>query len=206
MDIDSKVYRIAAARVAINVSLGILPLLLLALTMPGIHPGQTLSLWLCLAVTIIISQVIAMDAEPQPAAPPFGFLRITSCLLLGTSLMAIFWKAHAFPHAFQIMVSSFCIRWLLYFIETRELHRADHKREPLPSVATRIRRGITFITGGAIPALIFLGAPAVPSLSLSFILTALSQWAISCEAIRNQASPTQIMHHPAENERHSSIR
>ncbi len=186
MKADSTHHRIAVSQVATNLTLGIIPLLLLALAMPSISFSQTSSLWICLAASFLISRIFILGSENPSRNYSHGFMRIISCMLLGTSLIAIFWKRQNLPHALEIIILSFCIRWLLFIIETRNLILADRQRQPLPSYATRIRRLITFITGAVIPAFILIGSPAIPLLTLSFCLTAFAQWAIAFEVIHNR--------------------
>lgn len=184
MNADSNVHRIAVSQVAANLTLGIIPLLMLALLMPSVSFGQKLSMWICLACSFLVSRFFC-PASVKPARNyVHGLMRIIVCMLLGASLIAIFWKGQDLPHALEIIVLSFCIRWLLFIIETRNLMLADRQRQPLPSFATRIRRIITFITGAVIPVLILIGLPAMPLLTLSFCLTAFAQWAIAVEVMR----------------------
>ena len=183
MKADSTHHRIAVSQVATNLTLGIIPLLLLALAIPSISLRQTMSLWICLAVSFLISRIFAKGSEKPSTHYSIGYMRIISCMLLGSSLIAIFWKGQQLPHALEIIVLSFSVRWLLFIIETRNLRLADKQRQPLPSFATRIRRLITFITGAVIPIFILIGSPAIPLLTLSFCLTAFAQWAIAFESI-----------------------
>ncbi len=187
MKADSNIYRIAVSQVATNLTLGIIPFLLLALAIPSISLRQTLSFWICLAVSFLIIRIFAVGAEKSSTHYSSGFMRIISCMLLGSSLIAIFWKGQQLPHTFEIIVLSFSIRWLLFIVETRNLRLADKQRQPLPSFATRIRRLITFITGAVIPTFILIGSPAIPLLTLSFCLTAFAQWAIAFEVIHNRS-------------------
>ena len=188
MKADSNIHRIAVSQVATNLTLGIIPLLLLALFIPSILLRQTLSLWICLVGTFLISRIFAWGSGKPLRKYNHGWMRIISCMLLGTSLIAIFWKGLNLPHALEIIVMSFSIRWLLFIIETRNLILADRQRQPLPSFATRIRRLITFITGAVIPAFILIGLPAIPLLTLSFCLTTFAQWAIAFEVIHTRES------------------
>jgi hypothetical protein len=188
MKADSNIHRIAVSQVATNLTLGIIPLLLLALAIPSISLSQTLNLWICLNGTFLISRVFQLGSEKPSRNYSHGFMRIISCMLLGTSLIAIFWKGQNLPHALEIIILSFSIRWLLFIIETRNLILADRQRQPLPSFATRIRRLITFITGAVIPAFILIGLPAIPLLTLSFCLTTFAQWAIAFEVIHTRES------------------
>ena len=184
MKADSNIHRIAVSQVAANLTLGIIPFLVLALVLPPISFAQTLSMWMCLGGSILIGRFICLGCEKPTRNYGHGLMRVISCLLLGASLIAIFWKGQELPHALEIIILSFCIRWLLFIIETRKLILADRQRQPLPSFATRIRRLITFITGAVIPVLILIGMPAVPLLAVSFLLTAFAQWAIAVEVIR----------------------
>ncbi len=188
MKTDSTHHRIAVSQVATNLTLGIIPLLLLALAIPSIALHQTGSLWICLAVSFLISRIFAVGSSEKMNYRNFGFLRIISCMLLGSSLIAIFWKWQQLPHALEIIILSFSIRWLLFIVETRNLRLADIQRQPLPSQATRIRRIITFITGAVIPTFILVGSPPIPLLTLSFCLTAFAQWAIAYEVIHTRKS------------------
>jgi hypothetical protein len=79
------------------------------------------------------------------------------------------------------LVAGLVLRWGLYLLETRDLVLADRRRLALPSLATRLRRGITWLTGALIPLLVFSGLPPVPLLTLSFALTAFNQWTVACE-------------------------
>ncbi|MES2981772.1 MAG: hypothetical protein V4727_05605 [Verrucomicrobiota bacterium] len=186
MKTDSTYYRIAVSQVATNLTLGIIPLLLLALVIPSISLSQTLSFWICLTVSFMISRVFAVGSDKPSRNYSHGWMRMISCMLLGTSLIAIFWKGQNLPHALEIIILSFSIRWFLFIIETRNLILADRQRQPLPSFATRIRRIITFITGAVIPLFILIGSPPIPLLTLSFCLTAFAQWAIAYEVIYNR--------------------
>jgi hypothetical protein len=182
MNADSKIHRIALSQVAFNLSLGIIPLILFAVFLPNVGLSKSMGLWICLAVSMLIHLLFSIGLRAEVMNRNYGFIRIISCLLLGSSLIAIFWKWQNLPHAFEIIILSFSIRWLLFFVETWKLKIADQRREPLPSLATRIRRIITFITGAIIPGMILMGLPAIPLLSISFTLTAFSQWAIACES------------------------
>jgi len=186
MQTDSTHHRIAVSQVATNLTLGIIPLLLLALAIPSISLHQTLILWMCLAGAFLISRIFAVGSEKPSCNYSQGCMRIISCMLLGTSLIAIFWKGQDLPHALEIIILSFSIRWFLFIIETRNLRLADRQRQPLPSFATRIRRLITFITGAVIPAFILSGSPPIPLLTLSFCLTSFAQWAIAFEVIHTR--------------------
>lgn len=194
MEIDSKNYRIAISQVAANVAIGLIPLILICFVIPGIQPSQTLNLWLCFGSTFVLSLATSFELPLQQFGGYFGFFRIASCLLLGSSLAAVFWKLQNLPHALEIIIFSFFTRWLLFALETRDLFLADIHRNPLPSIATRVRRTITFITGGVIPVMILIGLEPIPLLILSFILTALSQWAINYETMYRPPSRSQIIH------------
>lgn len=105
-----------------------------------------------------------------------------------------------FPNSIAIITLSFSIRWMLYAVETWELRMEDLHKGPMPSLATRIRRGITFITGALIPLLIFTGLPVVPLLGFSFILTTLGQWSAACEFQLNPKPLVQTIPRFAHNE------
>ena len=188
MKADSTHYRIAVSQVATNMTYGIVPLLLLASIIPEISFSQTISFWVCLFGSFLISRIFSVGCKEYMRNYCSGFFRVISCLLLGTSLIVIFWKWHDLPHALEIIILSFSIRWLLFIVETRNLRLADIQRKPLPSLATRIRRIITFITGAVIPVLILMGLPPIPLLTLSFCLTSFAQWALAYEAIYTRES------------------
>ena len=183
MKADSTIYRIALAVVARNLSLGIFAVMFFAMLMPSISLKEMLIPCFCLVTSFSAGIIFAYGAGEYSMDQRFGFIRLVSALLLGSSLMAIVWKSQELPHALEIIVLSFSIRWLLYIIESVNLRRADMQHQPLPSQATRIRRWITFVTGALIPGLILMGVANIPLLILSFSLTAFSQWAIACEGI-----------------------
>jgi hypothetical protein len=186
MSIDSQIHRAALARVLGNLSLGMLLFLLLAVFIPSIQLWQRLSMWASLATYLLIRWIFVIDSKKPAFVWNFGTLPLISSLLLGASWLVIFWKWHRLEYSFIILVLSFSLRWLLFFLETRSLKMADIQRLPLPSLATKTRRAITFVTGAVIPILIFVGLPAVPFLIFSFLLTAFSQWAIAYEELHSR--------------------
>jgi hypothetical protein len=186
MSIDSQIHRAALARVAGNLSMGMLPFLLLAALIPSVQLGQQVSMWVSLAACLLIHWIFAMNSMPYAFLENFGTMRLISSLLLGASWVVIFWKWHHLEFSLAILILSFSLRWLLYLVETRSLNLADKQRLPLPSLATKTRRAITFVTGAVIPIIIFAGMPAVPFLIFSFFLTAFSQWAIAYEDLHRR--------------------
>jgi hypothetical protein len=186
MSLDSQIHRAALARVAGNLSMGMLPFLLFAALIPSVELGQQVSLWASLAVCLLIRLIFARHSVPYAFFRNFGAMRLISSLLLGASFLVIFWKWQHLEFSLAILILSFSLRWLLYVVETRNLELADRQRLPLPSLATKTRRAITFVTGAVIPILIFAGMPAVPFLIVSFFLTAFSQWAIAYEELHRR--------------------
>ena len=184
MKVDSDILRIAIALVLKNLGLGMMAILLLLSALPAIGLNHTMDIWIWVAMVFAGGIFLAPDFQPVQGA--FGLVRVISCLLLGCSFIAIFWKWNGFPHAFGIIVTSFSLRWLLFFMESLRIRESDARREPLPSYATRVRRWITFVTGAVIPVLIFCGFSPVPWLVLSFLLTLFAQWAVACEVFHHR--------------------
>lgn len=203
------VHRIALSLMATNLAIGLVPFGLLAVLHPAIALNGTIPIWLCLILALATAGAVssAPDACEEGALPirPAGFHRTLSCLLLGSSLAAIPWKLQEFSCSLGIILIGFSIRWLLYALESWDLRMADLRKQPLPCLATRIRRGITLITGALIPLMILAGLPTVPLLATSFILTAFSQWTAACEACHAHLAQIPLMAIPLEDERHSSI-
>jgi hypothetical protein len=182
------VHRSAAALLAANFGIGLLPFVLLAGFHPAIRWHCAFPLAISFAAALLVSWFIAPDRRVLwlPGVPLAR--RLPACLLLGASLAAILWKQQDFPLAAMVISLGFGLRWLLFALESLELHRADQRRLPLPCAATRIRRGCTMITGAFIPLLLLAGFPCLPLLWISFILTLFCQWTIggeSCHALAN---------------------
>lgn len=182
------VHRSAAALLAANLGIGLLPFVLLAGFHPAIRWQGAIPLGVCLATALLGSCFIAPDPRVLWSSGVPLARRLPACLLLGASLAAIPWKQQGFPLAAMIISLGLGLRWLLFAVESLELRRADHHRLPLPCAATRIRRGCTMITGAIIPALLVLGFPCLPLLWISFILTLFCQWTVggeTCHALAN---------------------
>ena len=178
---SSSAHRHALARVSTNLALGMTPFALLA----GLHPEMPAEAALPTLLYLLAAMAVAGclnlgSAEAHPGTP---FRRLLSCLLLGSSLAAIPWHTGGMPFFPAVVGTGFVIRWWLYLLESRDLVVADRQRLALPCLATRLRRGVTWITGAVIPTLVFSGLPALPLLVLSFGLTAFSQWTVAGEAV-----------------------
>lgn len=176
----------AIAQVAAQLALGLAPFTLLAGLHPSLAPGQAEVSWLCLAAVSALAGLLnrGRQAGFLPSAPLLR--RLAGSLLLGTSLVAIPWAAQGLPILPVAMVAGLALRWGLYLLETRDLILADRQRLALPALSTRLRRGITWVTGALIPLLVFSGLPPVPLLSLSFALTAFNSWTVACELRLNE--------------------
>jgi hypothetical protein len=173
-------HRNALARVSANLAFGLSPFALIAGLHPAIPPDAAVPTWLCLLASFSIAGCLNLGAaDTRPGTP---LRRLLSCLLLGSSLAALSWDAGSLPFFPAVVATGFVCRWWLYFLETRDLRIADHRRLALPCLATRLRRGITWITGAAIPLLVAIGLPPFALLLLSFVLTAFSQWTVAGEA------------------------
>jgi hypothetical protein len=135
---------------------------------------------LCLLGSFGIAGCLNLGTDDAHPGTPLR--RLLSCLLLGSSLVAVPWHAEALPFFPAVVGAGFVSRWWLYSLETRDLVVADRQRLALPCLATRLRRAITWITGAVIPLLVFSGLPASPLLLLSFGLTVFSQWTVAEEA------------------------
>jgi hypothetical protein len=171
----------ALTRLATNLGLGLVPFLLFAILHPAIPYHQKAARGMCLALLIGTYLFFRIAVAPVVRFPRPIWHRLLSCLLLGSSLAAIPWKILGYPLAIAIISVGFSIRWILYATETWELRMEDARKAPSPCLATRIRRGITFITGALIPLLMLAGLPVIPLLILSFLLTAMCQWSAACE-------------------------
>ncbi len=170
----------ARARVATNLSFGLIPFALIAGLHPGLPAEAALPTWICLFAAFAVAGCLNLGFQ-QPA--PYSLLRRPlSCLLLGSSLIAIPWKVQGLPFFPAALALGFASRWWLYALETRDLVVADRQRLALPCLATRYRRIITWITGALIPLLVISDLPAFPLLFLSFVLTVFSQWTVAGEA------------------------
>ena len=202
-------HRIAFVQVATNLALGTVSFLLLALLHPEVPirdaGPSVLTLTVAVAVAIFL---IASTGEPDWSPPPVRFAvvrRGLSCLLLGSSLIAVPWNLQGLPCFPWVVAIGFGSRWLLYGLESLDLRAADRGREALPCFATRLRRTITWITGAAIPLLVLAGLPGQPLLLTSFFLTVFAQWTIPGEIFH---SPPQagLMDPVQPRERNSSFR
>jgi hypothetical protein len=173
--------RDAISQVAAQLALGFAPFTLLAGLHPSLAPGQAKVTWHCLVVSTTLACLLnrGRQATSMPSAPVLR--RLAGSLLLGGSLAAIPWAAQGLPILPVAMVAGLVLRWGLYLLETRDLILADRRRMALPSLSTRLRRGITWFTGALIPLLVLSGLPAVPLLTLSFALTAFNLWTVACE-------------------------
>jgi hypothetical protein len=184
MRAESSAHCSAFARVASNLALGTLPLALLAALYPGVSLRETGPGWVCVAITAVVAIVLGSSVEGRLAPVPqryAAFRRCLSCLLLGSSLLAVPWNFQELPCFPWAIAVGFGSRWLLYGLESLDLRIADRGREPLPCLATRLRRIVTWVTGALIPILVISGLPGVPLLSLSFFLTLFAQWTAAGE-------------------------
>jgi hypothetical protein len=172
---------VALRRLGTQLSLGLIPFILFALAHPDIPHQHKTTLAICLALLGGIHLLLRLTRESTSRFPRPIWHQLLSCLLVGSSFAAIPWKMLGFPLSIAVITIGFSIRWMLYAVETWELRIEDSRKAPMPCLATRIRRGITFISGALIPLLILAGLPIIPLLGLSFVLTALSQWSASCE-------------------------
>lgn len=181
MPVEPSARRHAFARLAANLALGTLPFAALGALYPGIPSRDTVPGWVCVAVTAMIAIFSGTKADGA-FAPPLprhaAFRRCLSCLLLGSSLLAVPWNFQRLPCLPWAVAAGFGSRWLLYGLESWDLRAAERGREPLPCLATRLRRIVTWITGGLIPLLVFSGFPGFPLLTLSFFLTLFAQWTL----------------------------
>lgn len=107
--------------------------------------------------------------------------RLLGGILLGSSLAAVLWKSLVIGNASWLVVTGLCVRWYLFGTESIRLRREDRRKMERPSAATQTRRGITLITGLLIPIILLAGAPPLPWLWLSFLLTLFCQWTIAAE-------------------------
>jgi hypothetical protein len=186
MSRDVSPQRTALTRIAGNLVFGVAPFALLAGLHPAVPAKDAAVVWICLFGTAALAGCLHLGERQMPLESASVLRRLLSCILIGSSLVAIPWHAQGlglFPLA---AVAGFVVRWWLYLLETRDLIVADRRRLALPCLATRLRRSITWITGAVIPLLILAGLPGVPLLALSFGLTAFSQWTSACELKMNE--------------------
>lgn len=115
----------------------------------------------------------------QSATRPWR--RVLGTLLVGFSLAAALWSSLGVPPVRWLLVSGHALRWYLYGVETLELRKEDAQKMPRPSAATRTRRSLLWITGGAIPLAMLVAGPVLPLLWFSFVLTFFCQWLLSVE-------------------------
>lgn len=174
---------IAWCCLARNLVIGLIPYLFFGWVHPGIQQLQMFPLWCAFGVISFFYLILRSSANTQACKPFSPWTLFLSCMLLGSSLVAIFWKILGLPSSFYIIFIGFAIRWILYIMETIKLRAEDLRRRPMPCLSTQIRRRITFVTGALIPLLLVAGSPAVPLLSISFVLTAFSQWSAACEIL-----------------------
>jgi hypothetical protein len=175
----------ALSVVSANFAFGLLPFCAAALVMGSGHFAETMPVFVAGIASAAIALCFQADALVKTRASPLR--RLLSSMLLGASFAVMPWMHHKLPLAVPLMILCFTLRWLLFGMETWEIERADRLRQPPPSLSAKIRRSITWITGAVIPLLIGCGAPAVPLLLLSFLLTGLCQWAMHIE-LRQDAS------------------
>ncbi len=184
MKTDANIHRIAFATVARNFGLGMILVLMVLPFFPGIELRHTLGLWFFSLILMCVSHFPGCAGIGGEFRLEMGlWMRLVACLLLACSFIAIFWKEWGLPHATGIILASFGLRWLLFLVEGWNIRIADLRRLPIPSQATRLRRSITFVTGGIIPLMILAGLPTVPLLAFSFGLTAFAQWVSTFEQI-----------------------
>jgi len=172
---------VALNRLFRQLCLGLTPFILCALVHPDIPRHQKTSLSMALMLFGGSYLFLRLNQETTNRFKHPVWRWSLSCLLVGSSFAAIPWKLFGFPLSMSVIALGFSIRWMLYAVETWELRIEDTQKAPMPCLATRIRRGITFITGALIPLLILAGLPVVPLLILSFFLTAIGQWSVACE-------------------------
>jgi hypothetical protein len=182
----SSPHRNALARVSTNLAFGLSAFVLFAGLHPAMPADAALPTLLYLFAAIAIAGCLNWGTDDGHSGTPFR--RLLSCLLLGSSLATLPWLSGALPFFPFVMGTGFVSRWWLYSLETRDLVAADRQRLALPCLAARLRRAVTWITGAAIPLLIFSGLPPFPLLFLSFGLTVFSQWTVAEEAVWAPAS------------------
>lgn len=172
---------VALNRLGTQLCLGLMPFIVFALAHPDIPDHQKTSFGMALTLVSGLYLFLRFNRKTTNCMSRPVWQWSLSCLLVGSSFAAIPWKIFGFPLSIAVITLGFSIRWMLYAVETWELRIEDSQKAPMPCLATRIRRGITFITGALIPLLILAGLPVVPLLILSFLLTALGQWSAACE-------------------------
>jgi hypothetical protein len=175
------IHRSAIALLAAHIGLGLLPFVLLAVCHARIRWHGALPLGVCLVAALAASWIIAPNKRLLLNTGLAPLRRLLACLLLGASLAAIPWMQLSLPLAPMVIALGFSIRWWLFTLETLDLRRADRFHQPLPCVATRLRRVCTLIAGAVIPLLLVAGLPCIPLLWVSFVLTLFCQWTVSGE-------------------------
>jgi hypothetical protein len=201
------VHRPAAAFVAANLGIGLIPFLLLAACHPSIRWQMVLPLGISLLFSCGLSWLLAPRTGFLRFPNQAPFRRLPACLLLGSSFAAIPWKQQSLPLATFILAAGFGIRWWLFALETVDLRRDDQRRQPLPCAATRIRRTCTMITGAVIPLLLLAGLPWASLLWISFGLTLFCQWTVAGEICHSRLNhrfascgqPSNMSHPHASN-------
>lgn len=183
MHAEPSAHRSAFAHLAANLAMGSLVMALLGMLDPRVSLREALPGWLCVAAAGLTAASLGNAIRELPALPlHLGvFRRSLSSLLLGSSLLAVPWHSQGLPVFSWAAAMGFGTRWLLYGLESLDLRAAELGREALPSLATRLRRIVTWVTGGAIPLLVISGLPGSPLLFLSFLLTLFAQWTVAGE-------------------------
>lgn len=186
----------ALAKVTVNLARGSALFFLLGLLYPGLPAAKSMPGAICLGLAMTAAFLTGPPRGLPGPTPPqggfFAFRRCLSCILLGSSLFAVPWNFQDLPCFPWAVVSGFGARWLLYGFESLDLRAAAHGREPLPCLATRLRRAITWVTGALIPLLVLGGLPGFPLLTLSFLLTLFAQWTAAGELFHARFARSSI--------------
>src|SRR5690606_7903049 len=150
---------------------------------PDATPRQLAATATAGLTTLLLSALCARRWFPVTLASPPG-RRPVAILLLGSSLAALIWSDSPIPLLLTLaVITGFIARWSLFALEVRDIRISDELRIGLPTLATRTRLIITWLTGALIPALVLLGIWTKPLLISAFLLTFFNQWTATCEGI-----------------------
>lgn len=130
------------------------------------------------------------------------FRRPLGVILIGSAMVAFLWSCQGIPWVGLPIALGFIARWILYILEIQDIRVCDRRKIGLPPLTARIRLWITLVTGLVIPVLVLLGLSAPPLLLLSFFLTCLAQWSVTCEIALASAPPlmARVASHPGRSD------
>lgn len=186
------IHGIALAGLLFNLTAGFSIFALLRIPWHGEAPDEIRRSLVLALVAWAFTFIVIRRFRPFITNGRFPPRRWWAALLLGASFAVLLWHPHQDPAEQATLAIGFLIRWCLLAGEIREMREMDRRRLCLPSLAARIRFGITMITGAVIPLLLLANlAPGGWLILVSFLLTAFSQWTAIAEMHYHLSRPRE---------------